>query len=548
MSLYRWSLPSKRLNRDKSIEEESSDQSKFTTIHIGQPGPRRKANISSAFATLFEKPENRRGIPNSQDGSAGAGDLPPLAPRRENVLPDANLKYPHGHGSTPIEIGTTPLGRSGKNEPVWKNTDITGTRPPRFLMPGVFSQVTHQINETPKTHSFSLSSTETDVTHQQDEPPVLRPTKSTHELGRIRSTSSSYPSEGMRSPLGGNRSPEPAACTKKFIAEYWQCGAYPSQSSCHLSNMNASAVSAGDTMAMKSQNTIASSGTVSSCTISDQHYDLQLPSSVNALQDCTKPIYSNAAQSRRKSRVFQGIGQRQQPSSNTEMTVPVLENENSVSSQLEVSFMTYKQSNARSTSEGNCQFESSNASSKYFSHPSTDTDGTIMTVARQSSSSDREDAWSTIHDALERPQSRIASWMELFTLPTSSGSTNTLSQRIQKFELRKWVKKVFFRTKVRFELAVRSVPVPEAKPTGSKASPYRRGHMKRKKKIITKKASKTLLKVTKKQAKQQKKTDNHFFGSPTKKKSLQFRFSRLGKHNEHSAHKRVQSCPTTIGL
>ncbi|TGJ82595.1 hypothetical protein E0Z10_g6157 [Xylaria hypoxylon] len=560
--LHRWSLPTRGFARDRSKDGESSDQFKFPTIHIGQLGPRQRANLSSVFSTLFEKPEDRRSIRNA-DCSEAADDLRLLASRRENVPPDTDFKPSHTHEHRDITpVNSTPSRENSTLELVSKYFEAGNTEPSSCLMPGIFGQVSQQIGETPNVRSFSLSSTEARETENLDKPSPFKP------ADRISSASSCYPSEGMRSPVSGHCSPEPVtARTMNYFTEYRCFGQYPSQSSWRLSNMDINEASSNNTFRGKTQATLAGSDTASDYAVASQNYNFESYPFTNPPEECTGPTCSHSTQVRRRSTIIHAIGPQQKPSSTSEITVPILENKDSISSQLEVSFIGYKQTNARSTSgdDNDCQLEGRNTSSADRLRPSADTDRTMLAAVRRSSRSDEEDGWSTIREIGERPLSRPASWLQLFTLTTRNSSSNNLAQRLQKLKLRRWAKRVCFKTKARFELVGR--PVSTAKPTSPKVRRRNwRRNMKRNTGKRVKKVGKGLgknkknkskkhwslgmtIEVTKKRVMQHKETADHFFGTLTKRKSLQFGPFRSEKEDKFlSTHKRMRSCPAEIGL
>ncbi|KAI0449195.1 hypothetical protein F5B21DRAFT_518366 [Xylaria acuta] len=460
--LHRWSLPSRGFIRDKSQDGKSSDRTKFPTIHIGQPSPRRRTNLSSAFSTLFEKPEDRRSMRGSEDHSQAVAGLPPSVHHRENVPPDTNSKYSHAHkyqDTTPIE--KTSLRRSGRFGSARKRAEVDGARPPPYHVPAALSQVTHPVNEKPKTRSFRLSSTGTNETGNQDESHLDKSTKPTGGCERIRSASSSYPSEGIRSPVAGFRSPEPTTTrSTNYFTKYRRYGQYPSQSTWQLSSMAASEASASAIVEEGIQAAPGSGDATSSSATAGQSSSPKISPFLDPLRNYTEStqpdttrLYTSTATCR--------VEQQQKPPSTSEITVPVLENEEALSSQLEVSFMSYNRPSARST-PGNgidSRLEARIARSTDRLRHSADTDRSVLTAVRHTSVSDGDGAWSTIRDVGERRLSRPASWMQLFTSTTSHVPSNTLTQRIQTLRLRKWVKRVCFKTKARFELVGKPIPM-----------------------------------------------------------------------------------------
>ncbi|RWA03894.1 hypothetical protein EKO27_g11212 [Xylaria grammica] len=561
--LHRWSLPSRSFTRDKPQDGEPSSRSKFPTIHIGQLGPHRRANLSTVFSSLFEEPENHSSRRN-EDRSEAADDLLLLVPRRENVPPDTGFKYSHIHerrGATPV--GAALAQQSSTLELVSKNAEVGDTEPPSYLMPGIFGRTTQQIEEAPKVRSFSLSSTETCETEDLDEPPPLTPAK------RILSGSSCYPSEGMRSPSSGHCSPEPVTTrTMNYVAEYRRFSQNPYQNPWHLSSICTTEALSSNAVRGKAQIALTSSGIAPGRVAATQNNNLESSPFADPPDDRTELTFPYGTQPQHGSTVPHAIDPQQQPSSTSEITVPILENEHAVSSQLEVSFMSYRQANVRSTSDdGNgCRLEGRNAGSTDRLRPSADTDRTTLTAVRRPSESDGEGARSTIRGTGERPLSRAASWMQLFTLTAANDSSNTLAQRLQKLKLRKWAKRVYFKTKARVELM--GSPVPTAKPAN--AGVRRRNWRLKMKKNAAKRLKKVrkglgksveknksrkywslgrTLEITKMRVMQHRETANHFFGALAKRKSVQFGLLTSEKNDEVlGTHQRVQSCPAEMGL
>ncbi|KAI8945793.1 hypothetical protein F4801DRAFT_108440 [Xylaria longipes] len=468
--LHRWSLPSRGFIRDKSQDGKPSDRTKFLTIHIGQPGPRRRANLSSAFSTLFEKPENRRTIGDSEDPSQAVADLPLSVHRCENVPPDANSKYSHAHkyqDTTPIEKPS--LQQSSRFESAQKRVRVDRAGPPSYHVPGTLSQVKHQVNETPQSRSFRLSSTRTNETDNRAESHLQASTKPTSGCERIRSASSSYPSEGIRSPVTGIHSPELATTrSTNYFTEYRRYGQYPSQSTWQLSSMAPSEASAGATVEERIQAALGIDGAASNSEVDGQSSSPKASPFIDPPRDYMEPTQQDTTRSRYASAVTRRVEQQQEPSSTSEITVPVLETGDSFSSQLEVGFMSYKRPSARSTpGNGNdYQLEARIARSTDRLRHSVDTDRSILTAVRHASVSDGDGAWSTIRDVGGKRLSRPASWMQLFTSTTAHVPSNTLTQRMQTLRLRKWVKRVCFKTKARFELVGK--PIPRSKRLGVK--------------------------------------------------------------------------------
>jgi len=540
MSLYRWSLPTRGLIRDTSHEGEFSGRPKFPTIHIGQPNQHQRPNVSTSFATLFEKPENRRDGTNSENHGLVAAELPALAPRPENLLPSVK------HSTVPIHHW------KGKSISIPKDAGVGVTQPARPLQSKPSNQSVLPRIETPKIRSFSLSSSDTNQTEKPDDLPLLEPIKSTDtqeldEIHPVRSSSSSYPSEGIRSHIGGYPSPEYQGDTNRIMAEYGLFGEHPSR-------LNTTATESTDGV-------VAANGkpTSSTATIASNSAKSRVSLLHDALQGPINQDFSVGSRGTRgwpALRAFQGGRKRHRPSSTSDMTVPILENEGSISSELEVSFVTYSRRRLRSVSEDCFRYKGGKTASAYRLRPNTATEETCTTAKRHLTSSDGADTWPVRRDsdAQEKTERRPSSWMQLFTLPSLNSPSADPNQRIHKFNLVEWVKGVYVRTRSRFELAAKSEPVPESEPvsvsgdTSPACSLLRQRQKKRKLFRVKKwKASKAICKAAKR-SRPQKKTAGPVAGSLSTRKSLQLNLGRLETVDYDSNLLRSQSCPAEVGF
>ncbi|KAJ3562278.1 hypothetical protein NPX13_g8623 [Xylaria arbuscula] len=399
--LQRWSLPSRGFVRDKSHdEEEPTEQAKYPTMHLGQLGPRRRGNLSSVFSTLFEKPESRHNVRRETNEIQVADDLPLLASRRENIRPDADSGHSREceHENPVTTIGTAPLLQGGMFTSPSRNSTVdvcSGSSP--SMAADVVAQSTPQASEKWRPRCFSLSSTTTHETVEGDEFDDELPFITSAEKAKIRerclSASSSYPSEGMRSPMSGHCSPEPATSqTMKYFSEYRRFGQYPSKSSWHLANTNTDELPASGDHERNTTTTSASSATETVtpavCTMASQAYDYRPPAFPNSREARMDPTCADRMQSDGRSSPLPGLGAHQKPSSTSEVTVPILENEDAISSRIEVSFMSYRRPQAKSTSSSSENQERNTARGL---HPSEGIERTMLTAVRQRSLTDHSD-------------------------------------------------------------------------------------------------------------------------------------------------------------
>ncbi|KAI1437160.1 hypothetical protein GGR50DRAFT_115840 [Xylaria sp. CBS 124048] len=564
--LHRWSLPSRGFMRsDKSQDDDEPAPSRLSnTVHNGQHGPHRRPTISAAFSALFDRTENR------WNSSQGADDWPLLGRRNENIRPETGSKYSLAHGyddtsSAEVNVSSSP-GRDSKHG---SNPKSTGKEPLKQLLPATLSRVRKRIEEMPRIRSLSLSSGETSGTEKRGDGCFSFPTRSTSGLERIRSISSSYPSEGMRSPVAMCRSPELAMPGNNDLTKYLRYGKYPSRSSWHLSSMPVSEANVSVPIGLRQLRAALDPSDISRSTAVGPNSSFD-PSPFRDPVEYhrTESRYSNVVIGpRRGSGIIRKMDRKKHQSSNSELIVPILENENAVSSQLDVRFLLYKRPNARSTSDDDQLRCSSVGSADELCGISVDTNETSQTAVRHSAFSERDDDWSTIHDSGVRPLSRRSSWMQLFTLKNADGSTRTLTQQFHRVKFRKWVRKVCFKTKARFALVGR--PVSSVGFRGAKTT----RHIWRRKNNNKRKVSKLkrnlgvrnrsnwsvgkMLDSNDKEGRKKLTMADKFWGTTlATKKSLQLRFGRTGKERGRDGEmegeglviQRVRSCPADLGL
>ncbi|KAI1294285.1 hypothetical protein F5Y03DRAFT_373297 [Xylaria venustula] len=390
---------------------------------------------------------------------------------------------------------------------------------------------------------------------------------------RIGSASSSYPSEGIRSPVQGCSSPEPDTNTHKtanYFAEYRRFSRYPSHSSWHLSDVRMNESAHADAAA---DNSLAIDDASPDCTIIVQSHARTPSPTLNLPEGNTNLVCTDKNQPvLRRSSAPVVEKKQQKPSSNSEITIPILENEDAITSQLEVSFMTYKRPNIRSTSEGtsgrHCQLtEGKEMVSSAEPSVDTTTAQTVTKPIRQRSDM-TDDAWSTIHEPKERPSSSSTPWMHLLASTPSNGSSHTLTQRLQRLKHRLWAKRVYFKTKAQLQLVGRPVAVSTtSRFTGSKVrrgdwrlkmrknarkrmNKVRKSFRTRKLKSIKRRDAGEMVEFTsrKRGTKQHRGMTEHFFNTLAKRKSLQFALFRSEKEDKIvDTHKRVWSCPADVG-
>ncbi|KAI1122150.1 hypothetical protein F5Y10DRAFT_254738 [Nemania abortiva] len=380
----------------------------------------------------------------------------------------------------------------------------------------------------------------------------------TVDCERVRSASSSYPSEGMRSPVTSSRSLEPVTShTMNYLAEYRCYGRYPSQNMCDLSNASIrEGYDAGSIVRENIQAFNIDGDTPSNRAISNSTPGPNSPSLTTSHNGGTELARCDDTD---------GEHEQKKLSLKSRNTAPIFENENGISSQREASFTSSQRPNTQVSSDDGHDYQAGgrNASSTDRLRLSEDTDSTIPTAVRRSSVEGGEDVWSTVHDVGEKQLSRPASWRQLFVFSASNHASDAaFSQRIQNFRLRKWAKKVGLKTKARFQLMGRPIPI-TAKRTNSKVRPHKWYHVKKRRRRggnATRRLKKNsrnkkekhwsvgkTLEATKERVKQHKKIADDFLGSLVKRKSTQLGTLKFEKESKAPVtHKRVQSCPASI--
>lgn len=586
--LHRWSLPSRGLVRDKPQDDESSGQSKFPTIHIGQAVPRRRTNLSSAFSTLFEKPENRRRTRKSENRSEATDCSPLLTPRRCDLRLDVSPKFSLACKSQDApEPQTSSLKRDGKPELPTRRSRIKTDEVQHCPDSESPSRTIRVVSETPKVRSFSLSSTETNEAVDRDEP-LLMP-KTNQDCVRVRSASSSYPSEGMRSPASGPCSPKLTAATtmKDIFVEYRRYGRYPSRTSWFPSSAPISKASVADVPTGGNIHPATTTTTAQDGAVLEREAAAGQPSNFELSPFADPPesqedSTSSDTRSRCGSSVIHGEDQQRKPSSTSRFTPSISGFENVIYYPLEVISQEGEGPGAQSMfrQDRDAQLEGVNVGSMKHLRASTDTDSTMSTTVRRSSVSDSDDdSWSTIPDSGEKPSvSRRSSWTQLFALATSNGSSTTFVQRIRRLKLRIWAKRVMFKTKARLKLVGRPVPtkIRRAASLGKRRASWRPKLGKKAKRAAAKKEANTddnlslkkenkkenkkrtkrggrwhaakTLGIAKKRARQHKMAADRIFDTLSKRASLQLRLPGSVKPSRKlTRHRRVESsCPSDV--
>ncbi|KAI1142340.1 hypothetical protein F5Y05DRAFT_222894 [Hypoxylon sp. FL0543] len=532
MSLHRWSLPSRAFNREKSKDGDSDQRGRFSTIHIGNPGARRRANLSSVFASLFEKDENRLQVRIPDDSQFSTTEIKPLSPRTTNIQSPPkpkDVKY-----DAVVHPSSTPIHCTLKRN--------------------VVDQLCPKEDEASKEHSLPTLPGEYDLGVKLSAANLPAILKSPTSVTRVRSTSSSYPSEGIRSPPEHCVSPPLDTWSESFMSELSLYGPYtPKQTS------NESTVSTYDTSNLSGRaghclaEELAVAGGFSDTDTRTTSRDY---TSKSPLSDI--PTLSSQEQHYELFRIDHGGGlvvestQKASDSRSCREAMQAYCCQSSSRSAVRGSYPDLQLSTRMSSSDDDTPFRPSKTDSMDRLHPSTETGRTHSTNIEEKS----EDSTVPTSVSQTHPDRGIVTiplsqsdYQPLAGLRfrNSNGSATTLVQRIQKFKLRRWFKKVCLRTKVRFDSAInQEVSSPKAlgrKKQKSQKSrrPKKLGRAPRAKvkpgRSFVKPPKAT--KKTRMNLKEQGGKAYRFIRSLKKKNSIQFPL----QNKSDASHRRVQSCP-----
>lgn len=544
MSLRGWSLPSRAFAREKSKDSDPNQPGgRFPTVHVSSPGPGKRANISSAFSSLFEKDENRQNVPTTDNPRSATRELQPLSARIENVLSPSESKSLKRVSSfyrpgTPIDLtpGRKHIGQlSSKQDEGNKGarqSSLLKDRNPYARLPEV---------------------------------KVPEAVKSLASVTRVRSASSSYPSEGIRSPVDSSRSPQLNTWSESFLSEMSRYGVYQSQETSTKSSVSTNDVSAlHDKTGQCLMEELAATGGVSDTdtrTASGEYTPKHalsgitsvgsVPEQDDVLQKLGCDDDENSSEATQKPPAS--------PSSPGD-TIPVPEDQFSSTSAVQGSFPELLLSTNFSSFEDDIPFRPSNAGSMDRLRPSTESRATNLTKIQWQSESNQYHTMPTPSPkrfsrgslaALGSRSDPEGAHMPGLHFKHSNASSTTLTKRIQKFKLKKWIKKVYLRTKVRFDSATTSTRPETSSNTNTLGKKKTRAQKPRRSKKhggktikIKSKGSWKPPKAAKKSAKKGAKEDggraNYWFMRSLKTKN---NAGMSGREKKEASHRRVQSCP-----
>ncbi|KAI2779134.1 hypothetical protein F4815DRAFT_205102 [Daldinia loculata] len=532
MSLHRWSLPSRAFSREKSKDSDPNHRTRFPTIHIGDNITRRRANISSAFANLFEKDENCLNTAENSGARLTSNDLRPLS-CIENITSSTRSRVKkRDNGSDRIDKATLKISgvithfSSGQEASPQETSQERNTRNP-------FDD-----------HNHAKSSE--GGTSDDDSPTSLT---------RVRSASSSYPSEGIRSPPEHCASPQLNTWTEDFIAEISHYGTYPLGKPPRKSSASTNDVSILSNRTGKClMEELAAAGGVSDT------------DTRTASRDYTpRPLFSDVASASRPQEQQDknydsdhfATARQEILGASQRAILSVLDGQGPSTSAIHGSYPELG-SPRTSSSDEEFPFRPSHASSTDHLRRSAETYRTHF--AKKIHWKNQGNTYHTMPAAIARGGSRRGRLPEVspplesplqpgFHFRESNASSTALVKRIQKFKFKKWIKKVCIKTKVRFDNAISIEEAPHAsgrrksRSYRSRKSKRHGGAYKTKAKPTRSrwKSFKTTTKTNKStQGREGREGIAHrFMNSLRPKHSIQF----PTREKSRAGHRRVQSCP-----
>ncbi|KAI1402164.1 hypothetical protein F4819DRAFT_298154 [Hypoxylon fuscum] len=548
MSLpHRWSLPNRTLTRGKSQDNDSTQLNKFLTFHVSNPGIRRRAGLSTAFADLFGETENRRDSTTTDGGHLAAKELQPLSPRIENAQSPEKPKCENHDAEfhrpdTPVST-TLRLRKRNQSSPTQIEPEET-----------CLSDISKESNPCAQSPGGETS---TDI-------------KSLEALTKVRSASSSYPSEGIRSSPDHCCSPSFNILPKHYTAEISRYCPYspPKPSSRESSGESSFFTNAASVLDAKvgqclMEELAAAGGTSDTDTrTTSMDYTLKPPfSDINSTEftsiESLQTQRDKLPEKRHDNGLSTGSNRMvRSPEPSIKRMLGMLDGHGS-STAIRSSFPGARSSTRDSSYEDYIPFRPSNTGSTDRLRVSTESRATRPCRVHWPT---KENAYSTMPASVSlkrsprRPLTEITSHSENSQIPglhlkEANGSSTTLVQRIQKFKFRKWIKKVCVRTRVRFDNAMKVEASPKAlerKKSKSEKSRRPKKHDRAKRAKSRSNSVKAYWKpvrtpkmVRMSSTKEHEGKTNRFMRALKTRKSMQ-----LPVQDKSSAgHRRVQSCP-----
>ncbi|KAI0171843.1 hypothetical protein GGR52DRAFT_547958 [Hypoxylon sp. FL1284] len=424
MSVRRWSLPRRAFTREKSKGTDPTQQNPYPTVHVSNPGTRR--HIPSIFASLFDEGENRRDASTAGNNSS-TNESQPLSVLIDRVTIPSNLE-----STKPNQEACRP--------------DTPINSPLRYRKPTQLSakqdEATHEahVGTSPNEGNPFLSLLDDDPEYDRSPP----------SPARVRSPSSSYPSEGLRSSLYQGRSPPLNTWSEGLVSELASYGTYPAQGLLSNSTIFTDHASApNDTTKQCLMEELAAAGGISDTDTGTNSKDC---ASKPALSDITSvdSIPRNNIEAARGPTLGVGMYQGTQESIFSREDLPRMLDGHGLS--IHGSFPELKPS-ARNRSSEDYKPYRGNTGSMECLRPSTDTGSSELHRRVQ------DNRYNTMPASIST--NPVGRDHVMFAAPSldhsqvdgthSKGSNDPPGIVVQRYRLRKWVGKMCHRTKRRFD-------------------------------------------------------------------------------------------------
>lgn len=465
-------------NREKSKE---TDASQFSTVHISNPVTRRRTDISSLFAN-HETGSQQDALTISDTRSTGLSQ--PFSVHIKNIPIPSKLKFVNSSpkGCHYSDKPLNPVSRPPRLPSLLLDSDCdeTPNRTTNGIPPITSSGAPSGPSSGPGTSTPSMEVNLS--TASLGEGP--RYNKSPPSSTRGHSSSSSYPSEGLRSSPDHCLSPQQNTWTKDFESELSRYSVYPTQGSlsgspASMNNGSAPHIKGGQCLMEESAAVRGNSATDAGAIGNGFTSQLAL-SDIPSLEDW-QGIDQQQDESRYSTLVETIYKEPQRPPLSQDGTPCMLDGHGSSTSAVRGSFPELRSL---------VQNESSN---DYFSHqpvsntgsmdrlrPSTETGAARSTRAHQSSQDNHFNTMPASVSVERYPRESMNyptpppddSQIDGTQPPNTSEPSNTVIRQPHSFKLRKWIKKICIRTKVRFDNAIKLEPSSAVR--GRKKSKFRK--------------------------------------------------------------------------
>ena len=456
-----WSLPGRALARGKHNDTNSHLWEKSSTVHASPSWLHQRRKLSHVFSSLSEKRINQD-VAN-QESPLAAARQQTLSSSAGNTLQNCIPRSCHVLES-PVSRPSNALHLVDSPDHPTPNVNFELDGPLFTPIPGAVGNVPYQPDESIRLNRRGHTIGEEGFTHLESLAGDGEVMKSRMALEEVRSRSSSYPSEGIRTPISSPLSPPPTQATENLIAEYVRYGTWPTRALQTTSDSSIDQWMAEHLTSSQNQAIAPVSARCNSVPIGVDRNDGSLH----------RPSYAIIRDKSRNTSTSEGVSlmSPSHPSSPETRDAtgldPLLQSACQVQEQGNRSNPKPDPPQATESMAGNIHAESDNATT-FGLRLSTTLDNYTSSVRR---TGPQEFTLDDTTDTPDSPQStfppaqdtRRLNSLEIPMLartcsPTSHISTaSSVSQRIRQFKLVKWVKKVSSRSKVRFDGAMKPTP------------------------------------------------------------------------------------------